>query len=169
MQYRRQDLIGNLSAVFLHLFRDIREVYHKQKQGNCTADIRQLYPACLSVGAIVFMSDFLMGRTFQNIGWLIVLLIPIKLAVCIIMLKFEIRAAYSLSTIYSGRGWLSRRLFCLCTAAPAMTMWLAALFAAAALAGNGAVPRKVLVIAIVGLVYTALFSSVLGYKCTVNE
>ncbi|HBM31677.1 MAG TPA: hypothetical protein DD784_06840 [Ruminococcaceae bacterium] len=115
------------------------------------------------------MSDFLMGRTFQNIGWLIVLLIPIKLAVCIIMLKFEIRAAYSLSTIYSGRGWLSRRLFCLCTAAPAMTMWLAALFAAAALAGNGAVPRKVLVIAIVGLVYTALFSSVLGYKCTVNE
>ena len=100
------------------------------------------------------MSDFLMGRTFQNIGWLIVLLIPIKLAVCIIMLKFEIRAAYSLSTIYSGRGWLSRRLFCLC---------------AAALAGNGAVPRKVLVIAIVGLVYTALFSSVLGYKCTVNE
>ena len=91
------------------------------------------------------MSDFLMGRTFQNIGWLIVLLIPIKLAVCIIMLKFEIRAA------------------------PAMTMWLAALFAAAALAGNGAVPRKVLVIAIVGLVYTALFSSVLGYKCTVNE
>ena len=114
----------------------------------------------ISVGAIVFMSDFLMGRTFQNIGWLIVLLIPIKLAVCIIMLKFEIRAAYSLSTIYSGRGWLSRRLFCLCTAAPAMTMWLA---------GNGAVPRKVLVIAIVGLVYTALFSSVLGYKCTVNE
>ena len=78
----------------------------------------------ISVGAIVFMSDFLMGRTFQNIGWLIVLLIPIKLAVCIIMLKFEIRAAYSLSTIYSGRGWLSRRLFCLCTAAPAMTMWL---------------------------------------------
>ena len=123
----------------------------------------------ISVGAIVFMSDVLMGRTFQNIGWLIVLLIPIKLAVCIIMLKFEIRAAYSLSTIYSGRGWLSRRLFCLCTAAPAMTMWLAALFAAAALAGNGAVPRKVLVIAIVGLVYTALFSSVLGYKCTVNE
>jgi len=50
-----------------------------------------------------------------------------------------------------------------------MTMWLAALFAAAALAGNGAVPRKVLVIAIAGLVYTALFSSVLGYKCTVNE
>ena len=50
-----------------------------------------------------------------------------------------------------------------------MTMWLAALFAAAALAGNGAVPRKVLVIAIVGLVYTVLFSSVLGYKCTVNE
>ena len=96
----------------------------------------------ISVGAIVFMSDFLMGRTFQNIGWLIVLLIPIKLAVCIIMLKFEIRAAYSLSTIYSGRGWLSRRLFCLCTAAPAMTMWLAALFAAAALAGNGAVPRN---------------------------
>ena len=43
------------------------------------------------------------------------------------------------------------------------------LFAAAALAGNGAVPRKVLVIAIAGLVYTALFSSVLGYKCTVNE
>ena len=77
----------------------------------------------ISVGAIVFMSDFLMGRTFQNIGWLIVLLIPIKLAVCIIMLKFEIRAAYSLSTIYSGRWWLSRRLFCLCTAAPAMTMW----------------------------------------------
>ena len=119
----------------------------------------------ISVGAIVFMSDFLMGRTFQNIGWLIVLLIPIKLAVCIIMLKFEIRAAYSLSTIYSGRWWLSRRLFCLCTAAPAMT----ARFAAAALAGNGAVPRKVLVIAIVGLVYTVLFSSVLGYKCTVNE
>ena len=26
----------------------------------------------ISVGAIVFMSDFLMGRTFQNIGWLIV-------------------------------------------------------------------------------------------------
>lgn len=123
----------------------------------------------VSTGAVIFMSDFLMGRTLQHIGWLILLLIPIKLAVCITMLKSEIRAAYSLSTKYSGRRWLSRRLFWRCTAAPAMTMWLAALFAAAALAGNGAVPRKALVIAIVGIAYTALFSSVLGYKCTVNE
>lgn len=115
------------------------------------------------------MSDFLMGRTFQNIGWLIVLLIPIKLAVCIIMLKFEIRAAYSLSTIYSGRGWLSRRLFCLVHGGSRHDNVARGSLCRGGAAGNGAVPRKVLVIAIVGLVYTALFSSVLGYKCTVNE
>lgn len=123
----------------------------------------------VSTGAVIFMWDSLIGRPYPNIGWLILLLIPIKLAVCIIILKIELRAAYSLSTKYRGRGWLSRRLFWLCSAAPAMTMWLAAFFAAAALVGNGAVPQKVLVIAIVGLAYTALFSSVLGYKCTVNE
>ena len=66
-------------------------------------------------------------------SWGNLILALINLVICLIMLRIETKAAFSLSTKFCWHGWLSRRLFWVCSAAPAGCVWLAALFLSIAL------------------------------------
>ncbi len=103
------------------------------------------------------------------LAWFSLLLVLINPVICLIMLRIETKAAFSLSTKFCWHGWLSRRLFWVCSAAPAGGVWLAALFLSIALSSIGMLPRRSVYYAFAGFAYMAVFVSVLGYKCTVNE
>lgn len=103
------------------------------------------------------------------LAWFSLLLVLINPVICLIMLRIETKAAFSLSTKFCWRGWLSRRLFWVCSAAPAGSVWLAALFLSIALGSIGVLPWRSVYYAFAGFAYMAVFVSVLGYKCTVNE
>ena len=136
-------------------------MYHKQKQGNCTADIRQLYPACHIGWSHRFHVGLPYGQNFPEYRLADRIADPDKISR--MHYNAEIRDQGGiLPQHYIQRAWVAFQTFVL-------SVHGGSRHDNVALAGNGAVPRKVLVIAIVGLVYTALFSSVLGYKCTVNE
>lgn len=102
-------------------------------------------------------------------SWGNLILALINLVICLIMLRIETKAAFSLSTKFCWRGWLSRRLFWVCSAAPAGYVWLAALFLSIALSSIGVLPQRFIYYAFSGFAYMAVFVSILGYKCTVNN
>lgn len=120
-----------------------------------------------SAGATVLLWDTLFW--VPPLAWFRLLLILIDHVICLIMLRIETKAAFSLSTKFCWHGWLSRRLFWVCSAAPAGSVWLAALFLSIALGSIGALPQRLIYYAFSGFAYIAVFVSVLGYKCTVNE
>ena len=79
-----------------------------------------------SAGATVLLWDMLFW--VHQLAWFSLLLVLINPVICLIMLRIETKAAFSLSTKFCWHGWLSRRLFWVCSAAPAGSVWLAALF-----------------------------------------
>ena len=109
-----------------------------------------------SAGATVLLWDTLFW--VPPLAWFRLLLILIDHVICLIMLRIETKAAFSLSTKFCWHGWLSRRLFWVCSAAPAGSVWLAEML-----------PWRSVYYAFAGFAYMAVFVSVLGYKCTVNE
>lgn len=120
-----------------------------------------------SAGATVLLWDMLFW--VHQLAWFSLLLVLINPVICLIMLRIETKAAFSLSTKFCWRGWLSRRLFWVCSAAPAGSVWLAALFLSIALGSIGVLPQRFIYYAFSGFAYMAVFVSFLGYKCTVNE
>lgn len=120
-----------------------------------------------SAGAATLLWGMLFWLPPSSWGNLILALI--NLVICLIMLRIETKAAFSLSTKFCWHGWLSRRLFWVCSAAPAGCVWLAALFLSIALGSIGALPQRLIYYAFSGFAYMAVFASILGYKCTVNE
>lgn len=120
-----------------------------------------------SAGATVLLWDTLFW--VPPLAWFRLLLILIDHVICLIMLRIETKAAFSLSTKFCWHGWLSRRLFWVCSAAPAGSVWLAALFLSIALGSIGVLPQRFIYYAFSGFAYMAVFASFLGYKCTVNE
>ena len=120
-----------------------------------------------SAGATVLLWGMLFW--LPPFSWGNLILALINLVICLIMLRIETKAAFSLSTKFCWHGWLSRRLFCVCSAAPAGSVWLAALFLSIALSSIGMLPWRSVYYAFAGFAYMAVFVSVLGYKCTVNE
>lgn len=120
-----------------------------------------------SAGATVLLWGMLFW--LPPFSWGNLILALINLVICLIMLRIETKAAFSLSTKFCWRGWLSRRLFWVCSAAPAGSVWLAALFLSIALSSIGMLPWRSVYYAFAGFAYMAVFVSVLGYKCTVNE
>lgn len=120
-----------------------------------------------SAGATVLLWGMLFW--LPPFSWGNLILALINLVICLIMLRIETKAAFSLSTKFCWHGWLSRRLFWVCSAAPAGSVWLAALFLSIALGSIGMLPWRSVYYAFAGFAYMAVFVSVLGYKCTVNE
>ena len=120
-----------------------------------------------SAGATVLLWGMLFW--LPPFSWGNLILALINLVICLIMLRIETKAAFSLSTKFCWHGWLSRRLFWVCSAAPAGSVWLAALFLSIALSSIGMLPWRSAYYAFAGFAYMAVFVSVLGYKCTVNE
>lgn len=120
-----------------------------------------------SAGATVLLWGMLFW--LPPFSWGNLILALINLVICLIMLRIETKAAFSLSTKFCWRGWLSRRLFWVCSAAPAGSVWLAALFLSIALSSIEMLPWRSVYYAFAGFAYMAVFVSVLGYKCTVNE
>lgn len=120
-----------------------------------------------SAGATVLLWGMLFW--LPPFSWGNLILALINLVICLIMLRIETKAAFSLSTKFCWHGWLSRRLFWVCSAAPAGSVWLAALFLSIALSSIGMLPLRSVYYAFAGFAYMAVFVSVLGYKCTVNE
>ncbi len=120
-----------------------------------------------SAGATVLLWGMLFW--LPPFSWGNLILALINLVICLIMLRIETKAAFSLSTKFCWHGWLSRRLFWVCSAAPAGSVWLAALFLSIALSSIGMLPWRSVYYAFAGFAYMAVFVSVLGYKCTVNE
>lgn len=120
-----------------------------------------------SAGATVLLWGMLFW--LPPFSWGNLILALINLVICLIMLRIETKAAFSLSTKFCWHGWLSRRLFWVCSAAPAGSVWLAALFLSIALGSIGVLPWRSVYYAFAGFSYMAVFVSVLGYKCTVNE
>ena len=120
-----------------------------------------------SAGATVLLWGMLFW--LPPFSWGNLILALINLVICLIMLRIETKAAFSLSTKFCWHGWLSRRLFWVCSAAPAGSGWLAALFLSIALSSIGMLPWRSVYYAFAGFAYMAVFVSVLGYKCTVNE
>ena len=120
-----------------------------------------------SAGATVLLWGMLFW--LPPFSWGNLILALINLVICLIMLRIETNAAFSLSTKFCWHGWLSRRLFWVCSAAPAGSVWLAALFLSIALSSIGMLPWRSVYYAFAGFAYMAVFVSVLGYKCTVNE
>lgn len=120
-----------------------------------------------SAGATVLLWGMLFW--LPPFSWGNLILALINLVICLIMLRIETKAAFSLSTKFCWHGWLSRRLFWVCSAAPAGSVWLAALFLSIALSSIGMLPWRSVYYAFAGFAYMAVFASVLGYKCTVNE
>ena len=120
-----------------------------------------------SAGATVHLWDMLFW--VHQLAWFSLLLVLINPVICLIMLRIETKAAFSLSTKFCWHGWLSRRLFWVCSAAPAGGVWLAALFLSIALSSIGMLPQRFIYYAFSGFAYMAVFVSVLGYKCTVNN
>lgn len=120
-----------------------------------------------SAGATVLLWDTLFW--VPPLAWFRLLLILIDHVICLITLRIETKAAFSLSTKFCWHGWLSRRLFWVCSAAPAGSVWLAALFLSIALSSIEMLPWRSVYYAFAGFAYMAVFVSVLGYKCTVNE
>lgn len=120
-----------------------------------------------SAGATVLLWDMLFW--VHQLAWFSLLLVLINPVICLIMLRIETKAAFSLSTKFCWHGWLSRRLFWVCSAAPAGGVWLAALFLSIALSSIEMLPQRFIYYAFSGFAYMAVFASILGYKCTVNE
>lgn len=120
-----------------------------------------------SAGATVLLWDMLFW--VPPLAWFSLLLVLINPVICLIMLRIETKAAFSLSTKFCWHGWLSRRLFWVCSAAPAGSVWLAALFLSIALSSIGMLPQRFIYYAFSGFAYMAVFASILGYKCTVNN
>lgn len=120
-----------------------------------------------SAGATVLLWDMLFW--VHQLAWFSLLLVLINPVICLIMLRIETKAAFSLSTKFCWHGWLSRRLFWVCSAAPAGSVWLAALFLSIALGSIGVLPQRFIYYAFSGFAYMAVFVSILGYKCTVNN
>lgn len=120
-----------------------------------------------SAGATVLLWGMLFW--LPPFSWGNLILALINLVICLIMLRIETKAAFSLSTKFCWHGWLSRRLFWVCSAAPAGCVWLAALFLSIALSSIGMLPWRSVYYAFAGFAYMAVFVSVPGYKCTVNE
>ena len=120
-----------------------------------------------SAGATVLLWGMLFW--LPPFSWGNLILALINLVICLIMLRIETKAAFSLSTKFCWHGWLSRRLFWVCSAATAGSVWLAALFLSIALSSIGMLPWRSVYYAFAGFAYMAVFVSVLGYKCTVNE
>lgn len=120
-----------------------------------------------SAGATVLLWDMLFW--VHQLAWFSLLLVLINPVICLIMLRIETKAAFPLSTKFCWHGWLSRRLFWVCSAAPAGSVWLAALFLSIALSSIGMLPQRFIYYAFAGFAYMAVFVSFLGYKCTVNE
>lgn len=120
-----------------------------------------------SAGATVLLWDMLFW--VHQLAWFSLLLVLINPVICLIMLRIETKAAFSLSTKFCWHGWLSRRLFWVCSAAPAGSVWLAALFLSIALSSIGVLPQRFIYYAFSGFAYMAVFASILGYKCTVNN
>ena len=120
-----------------------------------------------SAGATVLLWGMLFW--LPPFSWGNLILALINLVICLIMLRIETKAAVSLSTKFCWHGWLSRRLFWVCSAAPAGSVWLAALFLSIALSSIGMLPWRSGYYAFAGFAFMAGFVSVLGYKCTVNE
>lgn len=120
-----------------------------------------------SAGATVLLWDMLFW--LPPFSWGNLILALINLVICLIMLRIETKATFSLSTKFCWHGWLSRRLFWVCSAAPAGSVWLAALFLSIALGSIGVLPQRFIYYAFSGFAYMAVFASFLGYKCTVNN
>lgn len=120
-----------------------------------------------SAGATVLLWGMLFW--LPPFSWGNLILAQINLVICLIMLRIETKAAFSLSTKFCWHGWLSRRLFWVCSAAPAGGVWLAALFLSIALGSIGVLPQRFIYYAFSGFAYMAVFASFLGYKCTVNN
>ena len=120
-----------------------------------------------SAGSTAFLWSMLLR--VPPFSWGNLILALINLVIFLIMARIETKAAYSLSTKFSGRGWLSRQLFWVCSAAPAGSVWFAALFLSIALGSIGVLPQRFIYYAFSGFAHMAVFVSVLDYKCTVNE
>ncbi len=123
----------------------------------------------IALNASALATAILWGMRLPPFSWGNLILALINSVICLIMLRIETKAAFSLSTKFCWHGWLSRRLFWVCSAAPAGGVWLAALFLSIALSSIGMLPRRSVYYAFAGFAYMAVFVSVLGYKCTVNE
>ena len=120
-----------------------------------------------SAGFNAFLWDMLFR--VHPLAWGSLLLILINPVICLIMLRIETKAAYSLSTKFCWYGWLSRQMFWVCSAAPAFVVWLAALFLSIALSSVNLLPQRFIFYAFTGFAHMAVFMSILGYKCTVSE